>query len=444
MIRVIKLLDHIPIDQRPVVFIGPYEHHSNELPWRESIAEVVAIGLDSQGQIDQKQLEQQLCIFKHRKVKIGSFSAASNVTGLLSDVESISCLLHQYGALAFWDYAAAAPYVDIDVQGTGSNIQDSSMDAVFISPHKFVGGPGTPGILVVKKSLLNNRVPSVPGGGTVSFVTPQSHTYISDSQRREEGGTPAIIEAIRAGLVFQLKDAVGAADIERRESDIVCRVLERWKDRSDIQVLGNLKAPRTAIISLQICRDNKPLHYGFVVALLNDLFGIQARGGCSCAGPYGHSLLKLNRANSLDLEQAVANGHGILRPGWIRINFNYFFDEHTVDYLVRAIELIAQHGWKLLTQYDYDEKTGIWSYINAIKNTVIHDLHDLVFTSQGPLLPNVELSSRNRSFTTYLESALHILEVQAEPCTANELHPQWVLHPGVEHLRWFYLPRDAA
>ena len=195
------LASSIPPSERPVVFIGPYEHHSNELPWRESIAELVVTPLDGQGQIDSRALEARLLAYADRPLKIGSFSAASNVTGVKSDVAGISALLKKHGALAFWDYAAAAPYVGIDMNG------DTPLDAVFISPHKFIGGPGTPGVLVAKKAIMQNRVPAVVGGGTVKYVTPVDHRYIEDHERREEGGTPGIVESIRAGLVFKLQQA---------------------------------------------------------------------------------------------------------------------------------------------------------------------------------------------------------------------------------------------
>jgi selenocysteine lyase/cysteine desulfurase len=209
----------IPEDERPVVFIGPYEHHSNEVSWRETIADVVVIAEDANGRIDKDQLMRRLEEYAERPLKIGSFSAASNVTGIVSYTHGISALLHHHDALAFWDFAAAAPYVRI-LMNPGSETDDAShayKDAVFISPHKFIGGPGTPGVLVVKKALLRNRVPTVPGGGTVSYVSETDHSSIDDPSHREEGGTPAIIESIRAGLVFHLKDAVGVETIEERE-----------------------------------------------------------------------------------------------------------------------------------------------------------------------------------------------------------------------------------
>lgn len=243
-----QLMQNIPAAERPVVFIGPYEHHSNELPWRESIADVVAIALDRNGHIDTDSLQQKLVEYADRKIKIGSFSAASNVTGIKTDVDAITTLLHRHQALSLWDYAAAAPYVGIDM----NKDQYSYKDAVFISPHKFIGGPGTPGVLVVKKQLLNNRVPALPGGGTVSYVTPEDHRYTDNLERREEGGTPAIIESIRAGLAFKLQQDVGTDTIERLESDFIQRALKQWQQHDNIDVLGNPDADRLSIVSLRI------------------------------------------------------------------------------------------------------------------------------------------------------------------------------------------------
>src|SRR4051812_35516654 len=221
--------------ERPVVFLGPFEHHSNELPWRESPADVVTIRADEEGRPDARHLDAELRRHAGRALKIGSFSAASNVTGILTDVDRIAGVLRSHGALSCWDYAAAGPYVPIDMAGK---------DAVFLSPHKFVGGPGTPGVLVVKRGLLRNRVPTVPGGGTILFVSPSGHRYDPDPVVREEGGTPAIVEAIRAGLVFALKEQVGVAEIRRRELDFARRALSSWGANPGIEILGNASVER--------------------------------------------------------------------------------------------------------------------------------------------------------------------------------------------------------
>ena len=277
----------IPVEERPVVFIGPYEHHSNELAWRESIADVIEIPEDHDGRIDLEALEHALVEHTDRPLKIGSFSAASNVTGILSDTRAISVLLHRYGALSLWDFAAAAPYIDIDMSPnrTGEDAELDYMDAVFISPHKFIGGPGTPGVLVARRELFRNSVPSVPGGGTVEYVNPLEHVYLRDIERREEGGTPDIVGSIRAGLVFRVKSAVGTDVIREQEESFTHRALHRWEENTNIEVLGSHDLPRLSIVSFVVRHEGRYLHHNFVVALLNDLFGIQARGGCSCAGP---------------------------------------------------------------------------------------------------------------------------------------------------------------
>ena len=218
------------------MFIGPFEHHSNEVSWRETIADVVTIHEDADGRVSLDHLREELERHADRPLKIGSFSAASNVTGIVTDTEGVADLLHEHGALSFWDFAACAPYVDIEMYGPGS----SRKDAIFISPHKFIGGPGTPGVLVVRRELMTNRVPVVPGGGTVMYVNPTEHRYLDDKAHREEGGTPAIVESIRAGLVFQLKQAVGVETIQAHEEEMLRRAVEAWVAEPTIQILGNL------------------------------------------------------------------------------------------------------------------------------------------------------------------------------------------------------------
>src|SRR5580765_6045746 len=239
----------VPAESRPVVFVGPYEHHSNELPWRESIADVVTIRERGDGLPDLDHLEQELRAHAARPLKIGSFSAASNVTGIVTDVDAVSIVLHRHGALACWDYAAAGPYLPIDMNPSPACADGrlAYKDAVFVSPHKFVGGPGTPGVLIAKRALFRNRVPSVPGGGTILFVSPTGHSYHPEPAVREEGGTPAIVESIRAGLVFALKEAVGTDEIRRREDDFVRRALASWGANPRINILGSLTADRLAI-----------------------------------------------------------------------------------------------------------------------------------------------------------------------------------------------------
>jgi selenocysteine lyase/cysteine desulfurase len=427
--------DLIPESARPVVLIGPYEHHSNELPWRECIADVIAIPLDDNEQIDLVALGLALEKYSDRPLKIGSFSAASNVTGLKTDVDSVTRLLHQYSALAFWDYAAAAPYIGIDVSGVQNELGDNSMDAIFLSPHKFIGGPGTPGILLVKETCMNNTVPVSPGGGTVDYVTPEDHLYIDDPEQREEGGTPGIIESIRAGLVFKLQQDVGTDVIEEREKRFVDMAIRRWMAHPDIQILGNPDADRLSIVSFLVRKGDKYLHYSYVVALLNDLFGIQARGGCSCAGPYGHWLLHIDSATSRAYVEQIKKGNSILKPGWTRINFNYFLEEQTFEYIVRAVELIAEHGWKLLPYYQFDEETGAWLYQGQAM-TLPTRLADASQQAGGFRFSEV-------ASATCLEWYLQIGEqklTQMPDLCCHTYTPD--ILPGTEHLRWFLLPDD--
>ena len=229
------------------------------------------------------------------------------MTGILSDAEGITRLLHAHGALAFWDYAAGGPYIDIDMNPGGDPA--AAKDAVFLSPHKFIGGPGTPGLLIVRRELLANRVPDVVGGGTVAYVSPTEHTYLTDPEHREEGGTPAIIESIRAGLVFDLKRAVGTDVIRAHEEDLVHRAVAAWSANPAIGVLGNVEADRLSIVSFTVRGPSgRYLHHNAIVAMLNDVFGIQARGGCSCAGPYGHRLLGISLDRSAEFEEQISVG----------------------------------------------------------------------------------------------------------------------------------------
>jgi selenocysteine lyase/cysteine desulfurase len=337
------LAERIPAAERPVVFIGPYEHHSNELPWRESIADVVVIDEDADGHVDLGHLEAELQRHAGRPLRIGSFSAASNVTGIVTDTESVARLLHRYDALSFWDFAAAAPYVAIVMCPPDPTARK---DAVFLSPHKFIGGPGTPGVLAVRRELVHNSVPTVPGGGTVAYVNPAEHRYLADPIHREEGGTPAIVESIRCGLVFQLKSAVGEDEIRCREEDFIARAIASWTANPNLEILGNLAARRLSIVSFVVRHSRRYLHHNFVVAVLNDLFGIQSRGGCSCAGPYGHRLLGIDIERSHRFEREIARGCEGIKPGWVRVNFNYFLSETVFAYLLDAVHPVADQGWK--------------------------------------------------------------------------------------------------
>ncbi len=425
----------IPAEQRPVVFVGPYEHHSNELPWRESIADVVEIGASADGHIDLDDLRARLIEYRSRPLRIGSFSAASNVTGILTDTRAVAALLHAHGALSFWDYAAAGPYVPIRVAESAPGAGDHK-DAVFLSPHKFAGGPQSPGVLVVRRDLVRNAVPTSPGGGTVAFVDPAGHRYLDDPVAREEGGTPAIIESIRAGLAFALKEAVGTSVIAAREERLWKRALDRWSGYPQIEVLGNPAARRLSIVSLQIRHGDRYLHHNFVVSLLNDLFGIQARGGCSCAGPYGHRLLSIDTTRSLAFRNEIGLGCEGIKPGWTRLNFNYFISDTAADYLIDAVIMIATRGHRLLTDYAFDPGTGLWRH-RAGRPAPPLRLTGLRFGPDGITTPpNAHQPAGEDALAGYLAQAAELLEARPDHIDQGPTG----LPDDFEALRWFTLP----
>jgi selenocysteine lyase/cysteine desulfurase len=433
----------IPASDRPVVFIGPYEHHSNELPWRESIADVVTIDENSDGQIDLAHLERELQKYQDRPLKIGSFSAASNVTGIGSKTGKIAILLHRYGALSFWDFAAAGPYVEIEMnmQEEGEFGHLAYKDAIFISPHKFIGGPGTPGILVAKKKLFTNRVPAMPGGGTVSYVNSKEHRYLDCPIHREEGGTPDIVGAIRAGLIFQLKESVGHAAIREAEESYIQRDIETWSKHPNIQILGNPKSWRLSIVSFMIRDGEHYLHHNFVVALLNDLFGIQARGGCSCAGPYGHRLLGIDLTTSHAFEQEVLRGCEGIKPGWTRLNFNYFISEETFDFLIQAVQIIASDGWKLLPQYAFDPMTGQWKH-RAAQPKVRMRLYNLRYRNGHLSYPARHMTAPEWVLPDYIEDAKALLD--SIQCVDPNSVQKLAATERFNGLRWFVLPEEVC
>ncbi len=430
------LSESIPADERPVVFIGPYEHHSNELPWRESVADVVMIDEDADGEICQDTLRAALERYADRPLRIGSFSAASNVTGIVSDTRGISELLHEHGALAFWDFAAAGPYVDIRMSAPEGRPL-AYKDAVFLSPHKFIGGPSTPGILAARRQLFSNRVPDVPGGGTVAYVNPENHDYLTDPAHREEGGTPAIIESIRAGLVFQLKEAVGVETIRAREERLLERAVEAWRAEPTIEILGNLEAPRLSIVSFVVrSPSGQYLHHNFVVAVLNDLFGIQSRGGCSCAGPYGHRLLGIDIERSHEFEREITAGCEGIKPGWVRVNFNYFVSDTVADYVIDAVRMVARDGWRLLGDYTFEPGTGLWRHRGGVVEPAVR-LGDVRYGDDGSVtMPRSDATGGEEMLAQQLREGADILAAATPPAEGHDSH----VSADFEHLRWFDLP----
>jgi selenocysteine lyase/cysteine desulfurase len=439
-----QLSAHIPAEDRPVVFIGPYEHHSNELPWRESLADVVVIDEDADGHVDLALLEAALEKYGHRQLKIGSFSAASNVTGIGTNTTAVAALLHAHGALSFWDFAAAGPYVQIEMNMTDASGMAVHKDAIFLSPHKFIGGPSTPGLLVVKKALLTNRVPSEPGGGTVAYVNSEAHRYLDDPIHREEGGTPAIIGSIRAGLVFQLKEAVGAECIRKHEHRFIRRAIKHWQANPSIKLLGNPDAWRLSIVSFAVHDAERPtqfLHHNFVVALLNDLFGIQSRGGCSCAGPYGHRLLGIDLTHSRAYERQILRGCEGVKPGWVRVNFNYFISEDAFDYVLQAVDLVAREGWRLLPDYRFNASTGLWSHRGG-HTFQPASLHNVSYTSGRLSYRSRHAIEPESALGEYLIEGRQILTDASARLAQVDIEDP-ALDADFQALRWFLLPSEA-
>jgi len=437
-----NLSKSIPENERPVVFIGPFEHHSNEISWRESIADVVTIPEDSDGHIDINYLKQELIKYSSRTLKIGSFSAASNVTGIITDTNAVARLLHENGALSFWDYAASAPYVEINMHPADTLARK---DAIFISPHKFIGGPGTPGVLVLNRSIVQNSVPVVPGGGTVAYVNTQEHRYLSDIEHREEGGTPAIIESIRAGLVFQLKESVGIPTIHALEAKFLARAIAAFNQETRIELLGNVKADRLSILSFVVKGPTgKYLHHNFVVALLNDLFGIQSRGGCSCAGPYGHRLLGIDLETSHEFESQITGGCEGIKPGWVRVNLNYFVSDAVVDHIIESVLFIARSGHLFLTDYHFNPDSGLWKHRNGPVEPPMR-LNAISYNSDGEMCYPIRHDRAPESaLKDYLTQARQLSEVKAAgvPSSAHQ-DVTALLGERFETLRWFELPQES-
>ncbi len=359
--RAYTLSAAIPREDRPVVFVGPYEHHSNELPWLESIAEVVAVGLTPKGQIDLDDLEKKVASFPGRPMRLGAFSAASNVTGVVSDVSALAKIMHRYDGHVVIDYAAGGPYMPIDMHPAD---QAERIDAIFLSTHKFIGGPEGSGVLVAHRDFFRTRSPERPGGGTVEFVASFERTSVDYATRldeREEGGTPAILGDVRAGIAFCVKEMIGPERIFEHDLALAASALARLGKHPNISLLGPTDVPRLPIISFNV----KRLHHDFVSALLDHLFGIQNRAGCSCAGPYGHRLLGLDRPTSEAMRQQIARGISGVKPGWVRVTLPYYASDEDIEFLLSAIEFVAEHGHHFLSEYRLGWRDGVWRHLSG-------------------------------------------------------------------------------
>lgn len=420
------------LDAGSVIFVGPYEHHSNDLIWRESGARIVRIPLDVRGGICLATLRDELAAHADAPMKIGAFSAASNVTGVRTDLRAIARLMHAQGGWCVADFAAAGPYVPVRLRATSPEADDR-IDAAFLSPHKYPGGPGASGILVADRRMLDSARPTVTGGGTVSYVTALTHSYVTDPERREEAGTPAIVGNIRAGMVLQLKRDMDEAEVERREQAMTARLDDALRALPQIEVLGPRDADRIGIFSFNIRARGRLLHHNYVVALLNDLFGIQARGGCSCAGPYGHSLLGIDAATSARHQDAVDRGLSAFRPGWARLGVTWFSRDEDVDRIAAALRFIAARGLDLLPLYRLDAGAGVWRTQHGCGDRAPACLSDLW-----------TLPARDAGAAPSFDACLEAARALADQARCLPRPDPVALSPGDEALRWFWMPHDCA
>jgi selenocysteine lyase/cysteine desulfurase len=360
--RVMDYVECLQLNEvsRPVVFVTHMEHHSNHISWLETIATVEIIRPSGDGNVDLEHLRELLEQFKDRKHKIAAVTACSNVTGIETPYHAIASMMHEYGGLCFVDFACSAPYVHINmhpragVKGLASlagATGSADLDAIYFSCHKFLGGPGTPGVLVFNRRLYKNRVPDQPGGGTILYSNPwKVHEYVGDIEQREDGGTPPILQGIKAAMCIRLKEEMGVERILKREEEMLLHLFDRLSKISRVEILGENNRKRLGVISFMV----KDAHYSLIVKILNDRFGIQARGGCSCAGTYGHLLLRIDEARSCEILNLLRAGEMLCKPGWVRLSIHPTMTNTEIDYIMDAIEMTAAQYEEWRKDYVYD------------------------------------------------------------------------------------------
>ncbi len=342
----------LPPNRRPVVFVTHLEHHSNHTSWIETIADVVVLEPNSDLLVNSDELRRQLEVYKERPLKIGAFSACSNVTGVKPQYYELAKIMHQHGGYAFIDFAASAPYVSIDMHPAD---EEERLDAVMFSPHKFLGGPGSSGVLVFNKELYNCSVPDTPGGGTVNWTDRWNHySYIDDIEAREDGGTPGFLQAIRAALVVCLKEEMGCENIRLREEQLLKIAFDRLRDIKGLHILAENVRDRIGVVSFYI----ENVHHNLVVRLLNDRYGIQVRGGCSCAGTYGHYLLNVDEETSKSITSQIDSGDLSLKPGWVRLSLHPTMTNAELHFIIDALKEIAENVKEWSEKYFHSKKTN--------------------------------------------------------------------------------------
>ena len=339
-------------DDRPVIFVTHMEHHSNQTSWYETIAEVIVIEPDENLLVSPENLQKAIEKYKNRTMKIGSFSACSNVTGIFTPYHKLARIMHEAGGLCFIDFAASAPYVDINMHPADPL---EKLDAIFFSPHKFLGGPGASGVLIFDSSLYKNRVPDQPGGGTVDWTNPWGeYKYIDDIERREDGGTPGFLQAIRAALAIRLKEKMGVENIHLREKELIDLAFSKLKGIPGLHVLASNCHNRIGSISFYI----DSVHYNLIVLILSDRFGIQMRGGCVCAGTYGHFLLNVTKEQSHEITDMINHGDLSQKPGWVRWSIHPTTTNAEIGYIASAIDQIARNADEWVKDYRYCKRSN--------------------------------------------------------------------------------------
>ena len=342
----------LPLEERPVVFVTHMEHHSNQTSWLETLAEVAVIRPTADGRVDLEHLGQLLEQYSCRKLKMAAITSCSNVTGIKTPYYEIAEIMHRHGGLCFVDFACSAPYIDINMRPEDPL---RHLDAIYFSPHKFLGGPGSTGILIFDPKLYTNRVPDNPGGGTVDWTNPWGgHKYIDEIEAREDGGTPAFMQTIRVALCIQLKEKMGVAQILQREEELLARIWPRLDRLPGLHILANNIRERLGVISFYI----EGLHYNLGVKLLNDRFGVQVRGGCSCAGTYGHYLLHVSQQHSQSITEKISQGDLSDKPGWIRMSIHPTMTDAELDHVLDAIEAVYHHHREWVKDYEYNPHTN--------------------------------------------------------------------------------------
>lgn len=358
----LKARTTMDLTDRPVVFVSHMEHHSNQTSWLETIAEVVIVPATEDGLLCIETFARSVEKYSNRSIKIASITSCSNVTGIKTPYHEIARLMHQHGGYCFVDFACSGPYVQIDMHP-----QDEAcgLDAIFFSPHKFLGGPGTSGVLVFNKKLYRNGVPDHPGGGTVAWTNPWGeHKYVENIEDREDGGTPGFLQAIKTALAIQLKEQMGVDNILKREHELVNYVFNELGSIDNLKILAAQHRDRLGVISFYI----EDLHFNLGVKLLNDRFGIQTRGGCSCAGTYGHYLLNVDQDTSHKLTCLIDSGNLQEKPGWIRLSIHPTTTNAEIQYVCQCIKELAVHHQEWAVDYQYDSKTNEFTHKNALGN----------------------------------------------------------------------------